>query len=66
MIRPLLGRLAGIAVLGALSFGAVAAVDSPSIAQQVTVKCWREYCVTDPETGKEMCAKEQIECPKEQ
>lgn len=66
MTRSFCGRLAGIAVFGALSFGAVAAADRPSIAQQVTVKCWREYCVTDPQTGKEMCAKEEIKCPEQQ
>jgi hypothetical protein len=64
MIRVLSGRLAALAVFGSLAFGAVAAVETPSVAQ-ITVKCWREYCTTDPDTGKEYCAKEQIACPNE-
>lgn len=62
MVRVFLGRLAGVAVFASLAFGAVAVADSPSVAQ-ITVKCWREYCVTDPDTGLEKCAKEQITCP---
>jgi|GEM_PF-6317869 len=64
MIRVFLGRLAGVAVFASLTFGAVAVAESPSAAQ-ITVKCWREYCVKDPDTGMEKCAKEQIACPAE-
>ncbi|HEY0020023.1 MAG TPA: hypothetical protein VGC13_27225 [Longimicrobium sp.] len=64
MIRVLLGRLAGLAVFASLAFGAVAVADSPSVAQ-ITVKCWKEYCIKDPDTGLDKCAKQQIACPAE-
>jgi hypothetical protein len=62
MARIVLARLASLCVVTTLAFGALVAAEQPSDAQ-VTVKCWREYCVTDPDTGKEVCAKEQIACP---
>lgn len=64
MARVFLGRVAALAVSGCLAFGAIAAVETPSEAQ-VSVKCWREYCVKDPATGLDKCAKEQIPCPNE-
>lgn len=64
MIRVFLGRLAGLAVFASLAFGVVAVTDSPSVAQ-ITVKCWREYCTKNPDTGKDMCVKEEIACPAE-
>lgn len=50
----------------ALAFGALAATMRPAAAQTITVKCWREICVTDPETNRESCVREQIPCPTEQ
>lgn len=52
--------------LCALAFGTVTALQRPALAQTISVKCWKEVCVTDPETKKETCVREQIECPQEQ
>jgi hypothetical protein len=62
MVRIVLARLAGLSLCASLVFGGLAALEQSSEAQ-VTVKCWREYCIKDPETGKEKCAKEEIACP---
>lgn len=59
----LIRGLAAVSTFGALTFGAIAAIERPAAAQTITVKCWKEYCVTDPETGKESCVREQIPCP---
>jgi hypothetical protein len=50
----------------ALAFATLAAAKSPVVAQTITVKCWKEICITDPETNKESCVREQIPCPTEQ
>jgi hypothetical protein len=56
-------RLIGSGSFAALAFGTFAAFDGPAGAQTITVKCWKEYCVTDPETNRETCVKEEIPCP---
>ncbi len=61
MIRVIVGRLAAIATLAALAFGAVAAVSSSSMAQ-VRIRCWREVCWTGAD-GRRVCKVEEIECP---
>lgn len=43
----------------------LAGLAAPTSAQ-VSVKCWREYCARDPETGAEYCVKETIPCPPEE
>lgn len=58
-----IGSFAIASTFGALAFGTVVAIERPAAAQTITVKCWKEYCVTDPETGKESCVREQIPCP---
>jgi hypothetical protein len=40
----------------------LAGVGAP-LASQITIKCWKEGCVTDPDTGKTMCVREEIPCP---
>lgn len=50
----------------ALAYGALTATTRPAVAQTITVKCWKEICVTDPETNRESCVREQIPCPTEQ
>lgn len=64
MAPTLLGRLAGIVIIPCAVLGFVIAAETPSLAQ-ITVKCWKEYCSTDPDTGKEYCIKESIPCPPE-
>lgn len=49
-------------VLAAMALGAVAAFDAPSTAQ-VSVTCWKEYCVYDPLAKKQICVREEIPCP---
>ena len=54
------------AFCAALAFGSLTALQSPALAQTITVKCWKEYCVTDPDTGTERCVREEIKCPEEE
>jgi hypothetical protein len=49
-------------VLAAMALGAVAAFDAPSTAQ-ISVTCWKEYCVYDPLAKKQICVREEIPCP---
>jgi hypothetical protein len=65
MIRRSMRALSLLAFAAALAFGGVAAFDTPADAQ-VTVKCWKEYCVYDPDTKKTYCAKEEIPCPEQE
>lgn len=55
-------HLGWVGLFSILAFGATAAMEQPSEAQ-VTVTCWREYCVIDPATKKKLCASEEIPCP---
>lgn len=64
-MRFLRSLMTGSAVC-ALAFGTLTAVKRPAVAQTITVKCWKEVCITDPETNKESCVREQIPCPTEQ
>jgi hypothetical protein len=66
MITRSIRTLTMVSAVGALAFGAVSALEVPAVAQTITVKCWREYCVTDPETHRESCVREEIPCPTEQ
>jgi hypothetical protein len=61
MIRVITGRLAALATLAALAFGAVAVADSPSVAQ-IRVRCWKETCWTGQD-GRTYCRVEEIPCP---
>ena len=63
MIRVIVGRLATIATLAALAFGAVAAAHNPSVAQ-VRIRCWREVCWMGAD-GRTVCRVEEIQCPNE-
>jgi hypothetical protein len=65
MTTVLIRRLAGLATIPLLAMGGIAAMQTSSVAQ-VTVKCWKEYCTTDPETGAEYCVKKTIDCPPEE
>lgn len=65
MARRLMGTLPLLLTGTALTFGGLTALESPAGAQ-VTVKCWKEYCVYDPDTRKTYCAREEIPCPEEQ
>lgn len=58
--------LAVDSALCAVAFGTANALQRPALAQTISVKCWKEVCVTDPETKTETCVREQIECPQEQ
>lgn len=62
MTRIILARLAGLCLTLALVFGALAAMEHPSEAQ-ITMKCWKEVCIMDPDTKDETCIREQIPCP---
>ena len=66
MISQLIRYAAAASTVGALSFGAIAALQQPAATQTISVKCWKEYCATDPDTGKETCVREQIDCPAQQ
>lgn len=52
-------------VAAGLAFGGVVALERPADAQ-ISVKCWREICVYDPDTRKTYCTREEIPCPEEQ
>ncbi|HEX6036924.1 hypothetical protein [Longimicrobium sp.] len=62
MARIILTRVSGFSVGACLLFGIVAVMEQPSSAQ-ITEKCWREYCVYDPEIKGDRCIREQIACP---
>ena len=62
MVRVIIGKLATVATLAILAFGAVAVADSPSEAQ-VRERCWKETCWMGP-TGFQ-CKVEEIACPNE-
>lgn len=62
MPRIILARLSGVCLAAALMFGTVAALEQPSNAQ-VTLKCWKEACVTHPKSGEAVCIREEIPCP---
>lgn len=62
MFRRAASSLPLIVIGASLIFGAIAVFERPGAAQ-ITVKCWKEYCVTDPETGKTSCVREEIACP---
>jgi hypothetical protein len=64
MAKLILARLYSLCMAGALLFGTIAAFEQTSDAQ-ITVKCWKEVCVTNPTTGEEGCIREQIPCPSE-
>lgn len=64
MIRVIIGRLAALATLAALAFGAVAVADTPSAAQ-IRVRCWKETCWFGPD-GDRVCKVEEIPCPVEE
>ncbi len=54
-----IGRNLARALFG---LGVLAGMGAP-LASQITVKCWKEACVTDPKTGQTMCVREEIACP---
>lgn len=59
-------RTLPVLMIGAgLAFGGVVAFERPADAQ-ISVKCWREVCVYDPDTKKTYCTREEITCPEEQ
>lgn len=62
MIRRVMGMLPFLTIGAALVFGGIAALESPADAQ-ITVRCWKEYCVYDPDTKTTYCAREEIPCP---
>lgn len=62
MPRTTPARISGLCLAACLLFGVLAALEQPSSAQ-VTEKCWKEYCVYDPDIKGERCIREQIPCP---
>ncbi len=62
MARIIFARVSGLCFMGALMFGGLAAVEQPSSAQ-ITEKCWKEYCVYDPDIKGDRCVKHEITCP---
>lgn len=53
---------AWLGIVSSLTFGAIAAMERPTQAQ-VTVTCWREYCIYDAYAKKKLCTSEEIPCP---
>jgi len=62
VVAKTLTRLGAICFAASMVFGALAATERPSHAQ-VTVTCWKEYCVYDRIAKKQICVKEEIPCP---
>jgi uncharacterized membrane protein len=51
-------------VVARLAFcAALAGVVAPAAAQVITIKCWKEGCITDVKTGQTSCIREEIPCP---
>jgi hypothetical protein len=49
--------------LARIAFGIalVAGLGGPTLAQTITIKCWKEGCITVD--GKTSCIREEIPCP---